>query len=477
MRNRNNFLCVLWSVVVFSFFGIMLFLLVNALSDFLQRKILTQTQQKKVTTGEIGLPLPDVMICNRGFFSKAKLQAMNIDAELSSYLMMLLAGPGISVKNLFTSTEGEQTLDDLQRSLEKTLEERNMTLPELIAAVSYTCEEVISRCEVISSRSGSTECCQRMITVPTYLGYCLLWPSYYEERQVYGDQKVQEFYLKVPTNDTPEFSPKVLTLSKMVKSGLQVTIAGNLTYQGMLVFSQGTLIPPGTHTNIRLSLTKINNKDLRTWADVFEEPCVPPESLTGLDSLLKISSNCFDGAVYNCFSEICECYAFYNFNATGRQCTLRETSRCLDLLFYQIGKMSRTLAFEELKFSPSQEVLQQIQKCWEREKSRCVTACEELSFSYVAHTVPMMQETVDVLGEEFDLDNTTQIAVVSTSYPNMDYIEIWSTRQGLNDILGVQGCYIGFFLGASLFTALESSVYATLIWWKLCRWVCRGKGN
>lgn len=55
----------------------------------------------------------------------------------------------------------------------------------------------------------------------------------------------------------PDFSPKILTLSKTAKTGIQVTVAGNLTYQGILVFSQGAIIPPGTQTTMMLSLTKV----------------------------------------------------------------------------------------------------------------------------------------------------------------------------------------------------------------------------
>lgn len=62
---------------------------------------------------------------------------------------------------------------------------------------------------------------------------------------------------------------------------------------------------------------QVNNHELRTWADVFEDPCVPPESITNLDSLLKVSANCFDGAVNSCFKEICDCSTFQDFNATG----------------------------------------------------------------------------------------------------------------------------------------------------------------
>lgn len=62
---------------------------------------------------------------------------------------------------------------------------------------------------------------------------------------------------------------------------------------------------------------QVNNHNLRTWADVFEEPCVPPESITDFESLLKISSNCFDGAVYSCFKEMCGCATLQDVNATG----------------------------------------------------------------------------------------------------------------------------------------------------------------
>lgn len=62
---------------------------------------------------------------------------------------------------------------------------------------------------------------------------------------------------------------------------------------------------------------QVNNHNLRTWADVFEEPCVPPESITDFESLLKISSNCFDGAVYSCFKEMCGCTTLQDVNATG----------------------------------------------------------------------------------------------------------------------------------------------------------------
>ncbi|ROT62542.1 hypothetical protein C7M84_019608 [Penaeus vannamei] len=477
VRNKNNFLRILWSVVVFGLLVVLACFTFEAFDDFVQRKVLTQTQQKLVTTGGVGLPLPNVMICNRSFFSRAKLNDMGINAEMSSYLMVLVAGPGIAAKSLFTSAEGEQTLQGLQHSLDEILQERNMTLRELIDAISYTCEDLVSRCGMLSSMTEGAECCRRFTSTPTYLGKCLLRPSYVGEKQAYGNQEGHLIYLKVPTDDTPDFSPKILTLSKTAKTGIQVTVAGNLTYQGILVFSQGAIIPPGTQTTMMLSLTKVNNHNLRTWADVFEEPCVPPESITDFESLLKISSNCFDGAVYSCFKEMCGCTTLQDVNATERLCTPQATAECLDALFFQIGKMAHTDAFVGIRSSPSPEVLRQLQRCWEREKARCVTACEEFYFSYVSNTVPIRPEVAEALGEEFGMDNMTQVAVVTASFPKMEYTEIWSTRKGLDKLFAEQGCISAFFTGASLFTMMEASFFTIVMYCKLfsCIFRCKRK--
>lgn len=72
VRNKNNFLCILWSVVTFGLLGVLSCFTLDAFTEFAQRKVLTQV--KVAVLGElarisVSVDLFSVSVCLSLFLS------------------------------------------------------------------------------------------------------------------------------------------------------------------------------------------------------------------------------------------------------------------------------------------------------------------------------------------------------------------------------------------------------------------------
>ncbi|KAL7641265.1 UNVERIFIED_CONTAM: hypothetical protein RMT77_008403 [Armadillidium vulgare] len=85
-----------------------------------------------------GLLLPSVVICNRAFFSKRKLQDLNISPRVSSYMYLILGSPFYARPELFEKKKNLQVLLDAESELQWTLNHLNRTLIQLVQDISYT---------------------------------------------------------------------------------------------------------------------------------------------------------------------------------------------------------------------------------------------------------------------------------------------------------------------------------------------------
>lgn len=54
-----------------------------------------------------------------------------------------------------------------------------------------------------------------------------------------------------------EFTPEIIDVTQLVKAGMQITVASNLSFPGFLVLGQGTLLTPNEMTSFRVTLTQV----------------------------------------------------------------------------------------------------------------------------------------------------------------------------------------------------------------------------
>ncbi|XP_042881788.1 uncharacterized protein LOC122259236 [Penaeus japonicus] len=203
-----------------------------------------------------GLQMPSLIICNRNFFSRKKLQDYGLDSNASSYLMLMAGNPIITKRNM--SEEDQAVVQRAHSTIHDLLVRHGMTLPELIKALSYTCEELITSCMYNYYYLRNQDCCQHYEPIETRMGLCYMYISHPNFRQTLnGDYMGLSLYMRIPEDDAPELSRHILDMTQTMKDGLQVTVTNNVTYPSFAVASESTTLTPHTLTSIALQLTEV----------------------------------------------------------------------------------------------------------------------------------------------------------------------------------------------------------------------------
>ncbi|XP_042211544.1 uncharacterized protein LOC121858950 [Homarus americanus] len=534
-RNRGNGFSVLWAIATTILTASLGFASVEYFISFFHRDVRSQTTAMAAQIG--GLQLPTVVICNRAYFSRAKLEAYEINRNTTSYLMlvagtpslarlglldtpegrqmladahqdlqrilrhnnmtmselitavsytwdttsylMLVAGtPSLARLGLLDTPEGRQMLADAHQDLQRILRHNNMTMSELITAVSYTCEDLVHKCGQGAMEEDQEKCCRKFTPVSTNSGLCFSRVAGASDRQaIVGEYMGLVFYMKLRKDDIPVVTPSILQVSRLVKSGIQVTVTSNLTYLGMVVTGQGTILTPGSLTSIQISLTKINSQGLKTLLDIKEPECVPSYHLDyhkDRSSFLATTINCFDGALTRCFRRVCGCRFYSEDQGEGlmeKMCTPQEVIKCYNQLIAQVGKLSQVPTFSNLDVSDDQDKLTKANRCLsagEFSYRKCKPVCDELSYSYTASTNPIRATLLDELNNNFLVDNESTLSAVTVYYPHLAYTCVKFWREDIGQLIGDLGGYMGLFLGCSIISVLEFVTFLVALVCLMC---------
>ncbi|MPC44930.1 hypothetical protein E2C01_038612 [Portunus trituberculatus] len=192
IRNRGTCFGWMWGVITFVLCICLMTIQVELLITFFKREIQTQTT---LETAKIsGLPLPSIIICNRGFFSKAKMKG--------------------------------------------------------------DCEDIILRCFYMDT-FNATQCCEEFRPIPTVTGLCFDRHQKTDQQTSSGELNGFGMFAKLPADDLMEFVPEMIDMTKLIKVGIQVTVTSNMSYPGYLVMGQGSILTPHELTSLRISLTEL----------------------------------------------------------------------------------------------------------------------------------------------------------------------------------------------------------------------------
>ncbi|ROT82515.1 Na+ channel domain containing protein [Penaeus vannamei] len=488
-RSKSLFMKGFWTISLLVLMLTFWFSVLTLFAEFLERKIISQTTTERADM--TGLQIPSLIICNRNFFSMKKLQSgagperetqglnpcqashspsdFGLDSNASSYLMLMAGNPILAKTNL--SEEDQAVLRQADLAVRNVLWQRNLTLSQLINALSYTCEELIASCMHNFNYLKGSECCKYYVHTETQLGLCHMYVSRPESRQVLnGEYMGVSLYLSVPEDDVPDLSRHILDMTKVTKFGLQMTVTSNLTYPNLAVVSQGTTVTPGAHTSIALQLTEINEEKVKTPIDVWEPPCIPAHSLDfrqDVGAFLDNNINCFDGIILRCFHEMCGC-ALYGMRLEDTpMCTLNETRDCYRLLFLELSKFMNTNAFDNLPAGDEDEVvLEKARQCIVYVHSECQNrrVCQHSEYDYTVTTSPIHPKIMDVIVQDLNIENASKVASVTVFFSTMDYTLIKLSRMSQEEVISDLGGYMGLCLGSSIITWIEIVIYkVTLI--------------
>ncbi|KAK3851433.1 hypothetical protein Pcinc_041914, partial [Petrolisthes cinctipes] len=86
----------------------------------------------------------------------------------------------------------------------------------------------------------------------------------------------------------------------------------------------------------------------------------------------------------------------------------------------------------------------------------CTRVCEDLNFDHTPFVTPFSQHVQRSLTRYLGLKaNQSSVGVVMVYFRHMEYTLHTYYREGLSDVLGTLGGYMGMLVGASLISALE----------------------
>ncbi|XP_071530526.1 sodium channel protein Nach-like [Panulirus ornatus] len=442
------------------------YLLINAISNILHLLASGEVKSQTTMNGDekMGLQLPSLVVCNRGIFSKAKLRDLQVPVNISNYLMVMTGSPFLLRRDVLSTEEGLRFLDEAYTYIQNFLQDRNFTFPELIEALSLSCEDILVQCSYGSQAYNSSDCCMFLEPMTTMLGRCYTIYLNSSFRQVKMDEySGVSLILRDVTEHEPEILPDILDISLLAKTGLQVTLISNLTLPHYLVLTQGDVIIPGTFNTMEVFFTKTDQSGLRTLLNWQEPPCIPPSALSyqhNREALLYSSVNCQLAASFKCLSLVCpDCmlnghYELQNNGTRQQPCGIAEAAGCMARLF-------------TLQSSPWDR------GCLQRIMDICVRVCEEQEYVHTTVVGNIPKHLLQHLNQQFQLQDQHLVSVVTVFYPAFQYRLITLYREKLLDIISNLGGVMGLFLGASLISLLEVLVFSSLacraLWGKLRR--------
>ncbi|KAK8384611.1 hypothetical protein O3P69_014287 [Scylla paramamosain] len=469
-NNRHNFLGLFWLLVTLALFSFLLYVAAVLCMDFWSREPQSQTTVKLLQGG--GLQLPSVVICNRAFFSRRKLEAFNISSHLTQYLIAV-SGSSFIIREDFLKTQKADTfMQESHAELLRVMTNHGLDFVQLIETISYRCDEVLLMCVVGTQRHNATECCKKFVPTPTLSGLChTYFSSATDTQNAEGEYMGVSFYVNITEGDWPDIDPSIVDVSQMVKMGIQVTLMSNLTHPALLVLGKGVVLPPGVYTSASVSLTELQVRDtgLKTEIDLSETQCVPLDQvnyLTDLEGFFSVEQNCDLGAARMCINQFYNCtnYAMNTRMSHNHlpPCQLVDHLHLHWLLLRVLGLDTRKDNKEHVR-SSNASLPEEHTNCIKNERVKCRRLCARHDFTYTTNHLPIPSSLYQHLRDQFSLSNGSEVAIVAAFYPDLRYTEVKIWRKNVANLLSSLGGYTGVFLGCSFVTFMELLVYIGLV--------------
>ncbi|XP_071531274.1 uncharacterized protein [Panulirus ornatus] len=476
-NNRRNVLGIVWLLITATFLVFLAFVTKSHVEDFNHRDIQSQAKMyvslqttRKVADAE-GLRLPSVTICNRDFFSRRKLKALNVSRSLTTYLMAITGSALVLGEDLPSTPEGQDFLKEAQDQLLHLMHTANLSHHQLIDAISYRCEDLILQCSVGHHRMNKTECCRKFTPMPSLTGKCYTHLSTDDNTQTTeGEYMGISLLANVTEEDYPELDNRFVDVTTFVKTGLQVSFLDRQTHPAFAVVGQGVTLVPKVYTAVSISLAVVKDVGMKTFYDWSEDRCISPEKVNyqrDKEGFFNIQENCVLGATRACFRHFCNCSNYsldYARNDSWSPCSVQESIRCYGLTFGAVNVSSISSVYDAILSRKHRETNGSLaDQCWREANSRCRHTCTWNDYTYTSTHLPIHGRLYQELRRQFSLPNGSDVAVVMAFFPNLRYTETQLRRKGLQEFMSTLGGYTGVFLGCSFVTFIEIFVFLALV--------------
>ncbi|KAK4291666.1 hypothetical protein Pmani_035523 [Petrolisthes manimaculis] len=334
-------------------------------------------------------------------------------------------------------------LRETHHNLTRLLQRHNMTLLQLYDKISL---------------SMGPQCCGYTRPITTVSGKCHALVLDSSMRQLSNSEYTGLYlYLKDTSHLIPELSRKVVNAAAMGLPGIQVSLLDN-TRIPMFVMELGTnVVRPGFLTALEVTLTKVDNRNVRTTVDFLEPPCYSTQDSNFAQdspSLLGLSPNCHINVMFSCISQYCpHCYPLYAYDLQkapeeGRVCSVLEEAECMKATTYIYAGYPPNRNDTNTTYLPD--------SCLYPDWAGCARVCEVINFDHTPVVTPFSQHVQRSLTRYLGLEaNLSSVGVVMVYFRHMEYTLHTYYRESLPDLLGTLGGYLGMLVGASLISALE----------------------
>ncbi|XP_042233150.1 uncharacterized protein LOC121873572 [Homarus americanus] len=302
--------------------------------------------------------------------------------------------------------------------------------------------------------------------MPTMAGKCY---TYYADahhtQAMEGEYLGFSLFVNITQDDYPEIDPRILDVSLMLKTGMQVTFISNHTHPSFVAVGQGVPLLPRVYTAVDVALTVVRDTGMKTVFDWSETHCTPSLKVNYLldkESFLNTEPNCDVGATRYCFRRVCNCssYGLDNSDDNWPLCPLNVNQHCYGLMFTSLN-MSYPITY---KIPTTQEryanmTQSQANQCWQEAKQRCRRMCARYDYTYQTTHLPIKDYLREDINNEFALANGSDVAVLVAFFPNLRYTEVKCWRSTIDEFMSELGGYTGVFLGCSFITFIEIFVF------------------
>ncbi|XP_069163297.1 uncharacterized protein [Procambarus clarkii] len=248
--------------------------------------------------------------------------------------------------------------------------------------------------------------------MPTNMGKCITYYAAADHNQiVMGESLGLSLFVNVTPDDYPEIDPKILDVSKMTKTGLQVSVMSNLTHPSHVVLGQGIPILPRAYTAIQVSLTVVVDAGIKTVVDWSETECVPSNEVNyklNEDVFLNTEPNCEVGASNFCIKQVCNC-SYYgrllNSNDSWKPCSLNTNFQYFSAVFNVMKydppyRVHGNVAHEGEKLN---ETL--VLQCLGKAYRRCQRPCTLSDYTYTSTNLAIPDYQYQAMRQQFSLQN------------------------------------------------------------------------
>ncbi|KAK4291665.1 hypothetical protein Pmani_035522 [Petrolisthes manimaculis] len=472
VRHLGTWPGYLWGVITFTFWIGLSWNCAIEYQNFFSREIHTQSSTGQV--GARGLQLPSFVICNRGFFSKAKIEALGMESSTVTYLIGLSINPSLVNTKILSTSMGHDFIRSEDIKLHQVMEKHNFNnISSLITAMSYSCEDLVLKCAHGIVSTDGNKCCQSLKPVATTSGLCFaMLPDKNFYQNLAGEYKGYILFLSLPQDDVPgnnifpDIDGELIDKTFVAKTDIQLTVMNNLTYPSLLVTGQGSLITKDSLNSIRVTLSEIDKSGMKTAIDINLPECSRPENLDPTrptTRLLSTVTNCLDGALVKCFYKMCQCFIYgfsYSFkdHEKMQMCSLNKTVQCITNLYEQLSEMSDLDTFTEFSPFPNLTLATMARKCLGTELRKCQHLCHELRYSYTNSMSPMRPAYKDEVSQDLIQDTNyrnSSLALVTVYYSSNLYTKVKIYRLAFGHLMSNLGGHMGLFLGCSIITAME----------------------